>query len=245
MMTERNFDDFTYSKKKHFQFFREKEYDKILFGECVNPENCDLKIYQDLFMFAFIKENVNSGSKILDVGGGDSRILKYFKDEYECWNIDKLEGIGHGPTEIDSGGIHLVVDYMGEFNKELPDNYFDLVFSISTLEHVTIGDTEMYANILSDINRVLKHGGDSVHCVDHTTDLLLGIEEEVWVNPVIPFFFNNQKMINKFVPLEKAESDPELYHMSEEYFNRHWKLATGKSFDEFGKPFSYNFWWKK
>ena len=189
-LTPETFDDFTFSKKKHFDMFIENNFDEELFGYLVDPLNCDLKIYQDLFIYSFMKFNVPKGSKILDIGGGDSRILKYFKDDYECWNIDKLEGVGNGPTDIDTSGFRLVYDYMGNFNKELPDDYFDVVFSISTLEHVPLDDVETYENIRKDINRVLKPGGLSLHCID-----IVWLEPIVWTNAIMPYFFEKEKMI--------------------------------------------------
>lgn len=162
----------------------------------MDPENCDLKIYQDLLMYSFMKFNVPEGSRILDIGGGDSRILRYFRNSYDCWNIDKLEGVGNGPTNIDTTGFWLVDDYMGNFNAELLENYFDLVFSISTLEHVPPDDEANYRNILDDINRVLKNGGLSVHCID-----IVWKDNFVWTNGIMTYFFQNIKMINKFVPL--------------------------------------------
>ncbi|GAI29988.1 unnamed protein product, partial [marine sediment metagenome] len=133
-----DFDDFTYSKKSHFALF--KGYDVELYGKSIDPDACDLKAYQDLLVFSFIKENIPRGSRILDIGGGKSRILNYFKNNYECWNLDKLEGLGNGPVAVGSEGCRLVKDYIGCFNKELPDNYFDFVFSISALEHVPEDD---------------------------------------------------------------------------------------------------------
>lgn len=239
------FNNFTYSKRSHFKTFSENNYDIQLFGNLVDQEFCDLKVYQDLLIYSFIVQNVKAGSKVLEIGGGESRILNYFKNDFECWNLDKLEGIGNGPTEINSTGIKMVFDYIGNFSKEIPENYFDLVFSISTLEHIPLDDEIIYTNILKDINRILKPDGISLHCMDHSTDLLLGIEEDVWTNPIIPFFFKHEKMINEFIPLLKAETDPDLFYMSEKYYDHYWKYATGIDYKDFGKPFSYNFIWKK
>jgi len=204
-LTSASFNEFTYSKNKHFNAFFSNDYDEELFGKAVNPSYCDLKVYQDLLVFSFIKQNILAGSKILEVGGGNSRILKYFQEDYECWNIDKLEAAGHGLIEIDTTGFRLISDYMGNFNEELPEGYFDLVFSISTLQHIPHGDIKIYNNILKDINRVLKPEGYSIHCVEHETNQLLKNEKKVWVNPIISFFFDNQKMINDFIPLEIAK----------------------------------------
>jgi ubiquinone/menaquinone biosynthesis C-methylase UbiE len=237
-----NFDYFTYSKRTHFEFFKKMKYDVELFGIEVDPGNCDLKIYQDLLTFTFIKQNYDRPIKMLDVGGGTSRILEYFKKEHECWNIDKLEGVGNGPLgqDVQTEEIKFVYDYMGNFNKELPDNYFDLVFSISTLEHVPLNDTEAYGNILKDINRVIKPGSYSLH----TIDLVWLGEKYVWTNEILNYLFKNQVMINKFIPFDEVIMDPDIFVMSEFYFNNNWRFTTGKTYEEFGKPLSYNFLWK-
>ncbi len=237
---ESNFDQFTYSKRSHFRKFLELGYDEELFGKPIDLNDCDLKVYQDLFMFAFIKSNLKEGSALLDIGGGESRILKYFSDIHECWNIDKLEGVGNGPTEIDTTGSRIVYDYIGNFSDELPADYFDLVFSISTLEHVPQNAPDTYKNILDDINRVLKPGGFSAHCID-----VVCKEDYVWSNEIMPFFFRNTEMKNKFIPLLDLLSDPDLYVMPEHYYNRTWKFTTGKSYEDFGRPVSYNFLWRK
>lgn len=52
---------------------------------------------------------------------------------------------------------------MGEFSEELPENYFDMVFSVSVLEHVPIDWLE---NVIKDIHRILKKGGISCHSID-------------------------------------------------------------------------------
>ncbi len=235
-----NFDYFTYSKKTQFEFFKKMKYDVELFGKEVDPQNCDLKVYQDLMTYSFIKQNYDRRIKMLDVGGGSSRILEHFKKTHECWNIDKLEGMGNGPLSINADGTRLIYDYMGNFNKDLPDNYFDLVFSISTLEHTPMNDLETYDNVLKDINRVLKKDCYSLHSIDV---VWLG-REYVWTNEILNYFFKNQKMINSFVPFEVIIEDPDVYVMSEEYFNNNWRFTTGKSYEDFGKPLSYNFLWK-
>jgi len=240
IVTPENFNDFTYSKNKHFDLFKANNYDEELFGYSVDPGDCDLKIYQDLFMISFIKDNITKGSKILDLGGGDSRMLKYFRDEHECWNIDKLEGVGNGPKDIDTSGFRLVYDYMGNFNEELPDNYFDLVFSRSPLEHVPLDDFETYENVRKDINRVLKPGGFSAHCID-----VVWKDDFVWTNKIMPYFFENEKMINEFIPVNDLIGKPDLFVMAEKYYERTWQVTTGKTYEDFGRPISYNFLWQK
>lgn len=245
IITPEKFNYFTYSKNGHFELFKKNNYDRLFFGKDIDIGYCDLKVYQDLLAFSFIRQNIKPGSRVLEIGGAESRILKYFSKDFECWNLDKLEGIGNGPTKINSEGFRLVSDYIGNFNQELPENYFDLVFSISTFEHIPIEDEALFENIRLDIERLLKKGGLSFHCIDHCTDLLLGSIDEAWTNPIIPYFFKNEKTFNKFIPLIDAEQDPDLFFMSEKYYEDKWQSSTNTPFEKFGKPFSYNILWEK
>ena len=246
MTTENiNYDQFTYSKRSHFEFFNTEALDMKLFGISVNSESCDLKAYQDLLSLYMLCNIVTEGSKILEVGGGDSRVLGFLSANYECWNLDKLEGVGNGPKELKDKGYNIVLDYIGNHNPELPKNYFDIVFSISALEHVQIGDESVYEAIRSEINSLLKPGGYSFHCIDHTTDLLLGEVDEVWTNPLIEYLFAHQNTLNKFIPLLEAESDPDLFVVSSETYSKYWEPVTGVPYEKFGKPFSYNVFWRK
>ena len=62
-------------------------------------------------------------------------------------------------------GYTFLPAYIGSFDKDLPDSYFDLVFSISVVEHINEAD-DVLQNIVKDIDRVLKPGGYNVHCID-------------------------------------------------------------------------------
>ena len=232
-----NFAFFTYSKKYHFEYF--KKNDLALYNKKINTIDCELKVYQDLLVYSFILENVPKGSTILEVGGGKSRILNALKHDYECWNIDKLEGRGSGPTAVNASGYRLVKAYMGEFSEELPDHYFDLVFSISALEHVE-DEKKTFQNICLDIDRVLKPGGYSLHCFD-----IVLKQDKVWTNKLLPYMFENCETNNSFIPLEKLKDDRDLYFMSKQAYVRDWQQITKQSYEEFGKPVSYNILWKK
>ena len=233
------FSNFTYSKKTHFKLFDLENFDFKLFGKKIDPNMCDLKNYQDLLVFSFLVQNLPEDSKILEVGGADSRILGYFKNKYECWNIDKLEGLGFGLTDVKNSDYKLVRDYMGTFNKELPDNYFDLVFSISALEHVPNDDPKILKDVSDDINRVLKPGGLSLHCFD-----VIFQYASVWTNDLLPYMFKTQNPINKFIEFEAMKEDPDLFLMSENAFNKTWKKNVKQPYVGF-KPLSYNILWMK
>lgn len=234
------FSQFTYSRKSHCDLFREYNYEVELFKQTLAPSVWPLKRFQDLLVFAFIKQMVPGGSRLLDVGGGNSRIIRHLKDSYECWNVDKLEGCGKGPTELKADGFRLVKDYMGNFNPELPDDYFDLVFSVSALEHVPDKGPQLLADILKDLNRVLKPGGYSLHCFDSIVK-----SSRLWTNKLLLYFFDNEKTFNRFIPFEELRGAPDMFALPESIYNERWLPLTKQPYQQFGKPFSYNVLWKK
>lgn len=235
--TPGNFGFFTYSRTTHFPFFA--ELDRELYGTPIDPKTCDLKAYQDLLVLSFIRHNIPAGSRVLEIGGGDSRVLRVLNKTYECWNLDKLEGIGNGPVKVNSDNFRLVRDYIGTFCCEIPSDYFDFVFSISVLEHIE-NKEDTFRNILKDINRVLKSGGLTLHCFD-----VVARNNNVWTNPFLPFIFKHVSTLNRFVPLQQVFIDPQAYAMSQLAYESMWQSITNKTYHEFGYPMSYNALWSK
>ncbi len=236
-ISDKNFTDFTYSKNTHFELFKKNGFDKELFGSEVDPDYNDLKVYQDLLIYSYVKQNLKKGSRILELGKGTSRVLELFKNEYECWKIHKQEEDEQSNTQEH---IKLINDEMGNFNKDLPNNYFDLIFSISTFIYKPESGNKYYENMLKDINRLLVPGGISIQCL-----VALWMEPIVSVPYIMDYFIENQKMMNEIIPFFKITIDPDLYVMSEKFYNATWKKNLVKTYSSFGKPFSYNLFWKK
>ena len=121
-----------------------------------------LKSIQDSFILGCLSDVENC--KIAEIGGGDSRVLWKLKEKNECWNIDKFEGAGQGPKSAkQEDGIIIAKTFMGDFSNEIPDKFFDYVFSISVLEHVLENDLD---NCFKDIERILKPSGKTFHAID-------------------------------------------------------------------------------
>ncbi|WP_428407557.1 SAM-dependent methyltransferase [Hyphococcus sp.] len=121
-----------------------------------------LKHIQDTFILAAL-ENVE-GCKILEFGGGHSRLLRSLGKKNECWNADKFEGVGAGPTRLlQQRGVKTVKTFIGDFDERLPDGYFDYVFSISVMEHVPLNGL---AATFADCARILKPGGALIQAID-------------------------------------------------------------------------------
>lgn len=228
----------SYSKKSHWREFEPAA--QSLLDKTPEPESVDLKVYQDLFVASFIERFAPKGARILEIGGGDSRILRHFSRGYECWNVDKLEGCGNGPKEADIENVKLVRDYMGNFSVELPDSYFDFVFSISVLEHVPENEPGLYRDILEDIARVSKAGCQNLHLVDVVYKQEAGF---IWACDLLKDWL--PKLAQTDWPSMQARmmKDDDLFIMSKSYYERSWRHVTGKSYEQFGAPVSLNLCW--
>ena len=62
--------------------------------------------------------------------------------------------------------IKYVFSRMGKFDKQLPEDYFDCIYSISTLEHIPL---EYRLDVFKDMHRCLKPGGRQLHTIDLST----------------------------------------------------------------------------
>jgi len=114
--------------------------------------------------------------RMLEVGVGFSTYFdEWFGGRTDYWAIDKA-GF-YDPDRIagaEAARRHttFVDGLLGEGSAELPDDWFDLVFSISVLEHVTKGEVE---GICREMFRVTAPGGTVVHSIDsHPDSILVG-----------------------------------------------------------------------
>jgi hypothetical protein len=233
-----NIAEFSVSRLEHFKLFEGVPFKSYNVGD-PDPASCDLKVYQDHLIYSFIVANVPKGSRLLEVGGGDSRILKFFSRDYECWNVDKCEGLGNGPQGFVSPHFKIVYDYLGTSNPELPSGHFDFVFSISALEH-TPEEQGIREAIGRDIDRVIKPGCPSFHLFD----CIWRPDGKSWVNGLIPYFYRTKPVLTRFVPPTGLENDPGVYFMAEEPFNAWWAPLVGSQYRDYGRPFSQNVLWR-
>jgi SAM-dependent methyltransferase len=122
----------------------------------------NLKDVQDAFIMSRLGNE--RGKRILEIGGGVPRVLRRLSKDNETWLIDRYEGVGRGPKEVPHlPGIHFIQGYMGEFIQQLPDGYFDDIFSVSVIEHVPLDGLESF---FADCVRVLKPSGRMFHAID-------------------------------------------------------------------------------
>ncbi|MEG4857835.1 methyltransferase domain-containing protein [Microcoleus sp. K1-B6] len=141
------------NKKEYFDWWDNRIADRT---------NHSLKGIQDAWIVSLFRNKQQL--KIAEIGGGNSRVLNRFKQNNECWNIDKFEGLGGGPKEIqEMPDIKIVRSYIGDFDPYLPENYFDIIFSISVIEHIPKNNIQ---KVFADCHRLLKTGGMMAHAID-------------------------------------------------------------------------------
>ena len=137
------------------------------------PRDWSLKEYGTLFIYDLI--NLCNAKRVLEVGCGFDTFFSENMSNLgvEHWVVDKSNnylGIGADSERFNSVmnqrknyGTRFVNGLLGDNLKELPDNYFDLIFSISVIEHI---DDSLMSEVANEIKRTLRVGGTSAHSVD-------------------------------------------------------------------------------
>jgi cyclopropane fatty-acyl-phospholipid synthase-like methyltransferase len=145
-----------------FDFITKSEYWSWIDHGITAADVCTLKHVQDAYVLSKLADK--KGCRILEMGGGNSRVMRQLARRNECWNADKFEGVGQGPTLIERiKQVKVIKAYIGDFDQALPDNYFDFIFSISVIEHVA---ADFLENVFGDFSRLLKPGGQMFHAID-------------------------------------------------------------------------------
>jgi len=118
------------------------------------------------YAWAIATGKFKPGDRVLDVGGGVSRISGYIHERFgcECWVLDAFHEGGLptvGKTEHGANpSVRYVLSNAGDYSNEMPNNYFDVVYSVSVLEHVPL---ERMRDVFMDMIRVTKPGGLLLH----------------------------------------------------------------------------------
>jgi SAM-dependent methyltransferase len=137
-------------------------WDRGLDKEIGKATNFHLKSAQDLAVYSLLRGT--TGKRIAEIGGGSSRLLQRLAAENQCFNVERFEGKDGGPSqEINISGVTNIKVFLGEFSPLLEDQSFDVVFSVSVVEHVS---NDELLSFFDDGMRVLKPGGLWLHAID-------------------------------------------------------------------------------
>ncbi len=114
-----------------------------------------------------ITKKIKKGSKILDAGCGESLFPCYLGQlGYDVYGLDYFIGEyknGYGISKKHREKYRKLIKFInGNMeNIPFPDNYFDVVYNISVMEHVVITNKNNigHKKCLAELKRVLKPGG--------------------------------------------------------------------------------------
>ncbi len=121
-----------------------------------------MKTVQDCIIYNHLKDAKNL--HIAEIGGGDSRMLRVLADQNRCVNIEPFEGADGGPKkEVSIRGVKNLTSMLGDFDEKIEESSFDVVFSISVVEHVPFASLD---NFFADGLRILRPGGLWLHAID-------------------------------------------------------------------------------
>lgn len=219
-----------YSRKSHFAAF------------AVPPELsfrdaglADLKYYQHLLAWHVLTGSLADGAKILEIGGGDSRLGRALAGRFDYVNLDPLAGSGSGPTAVpvDPPG-RLVRAALGDFSPELADASFDAVFSVSALEHVP-EEPAVWQRLAADLRRLGRPGALHLHLFD-----VVDRPKAPWSNGFLPYLLARLDRQAEFAPFAAVTADPDWHHLSRAAYERNWQPVAGQPYEAFGRAFSWN-----
>jgi SAM-dependent methyltransferase len=101
-------------------------------------------------------------ARILDIGCGDGFHLNLLrKFGKKTWSLEGVDMNKHAVEAATSSGLKVHLGAIEEI--DLPEEHYDLVFMIMTIEHIEKPDA-----VLSAVHKVLKKGGRLVIVTDNT-----------------------------------------------------------------------------
>lgn len=133
------------------------------------------------FGYGFVKSKIsklaiNCDLKVLDVGGGYSTLGAELTSEYgtESWLADDFgvesreskwtKGFTREELAEENKSIKYIFERLGKIEtSSLPQNYFDVIYSVSALEHIPLEDLP---NAFSHMRKLLKKNGVMIHTID-------------------------------------------------------------------------------
>lgn len=170
-------------------------YDESYYGEKEDKFNPTIEKILNLFRYRRAKrvtKNLSDGSKILDIGCGNGRFLKYLLNfgNFELFGIELEGNSAKRASQIPEINLKVGALEIDDF----PENTFDAISLFHVFEHLTEP-----RKTLEIINKILKHGGSLTISFPNIDSLQSKIFKGKWLHLDPPrhlFFFKPKDFID-------------------------------------------------
>lgn len=155
----------------------------------------------ELFFFRKWRKEALSGlsGKVLEVGVGSGRNLKYYSSNSLVTGIDNSEGMLEEARKKARGMENVTILLMDAENLEFPDNSFDYV--ITTFVLCTIPDP---VKALKEMRRVLKPSGELIALEHVYSSNLFIVKFEELIDPFLFSLLGDHTTRNTLKNIEEA-----------------------------------------
>lgn len=163
-ISDKTFSGFSYSRINHFDYFHSKNIDHKIYDAKINPDESDVKKYQNMLVYSYVTENLKPGSRILEIGNMESPVSKILNSEgYHCWRLGFKFEI---PDNRDLDRINIewiLINDKGERVNNFPEEYFDFSFAVSAFVYIP-ENAKIFKSVLHQFKRLIKPLGNSLFC---------------------------------------------------------------------------------
>jgi SAM-dependent methyltransferase len=183
--------------------------------------NQDLKDLQRPWMLKAVLSQARRGGRLLEIGAGEPLVAELLRRSgHEVWVVDPYDGSGNGPRDFHRycrtyRGLKFIRDRFSDSTPGLEDGYFDCIYSISVLEHLSADE---FARSAAGLKRFLKPGGISIHAVDHVHRGRGADNHLQKLRMIATAFGSSVDELDR--ALQAMSADTETYYLSAESHNR-------------------------
>lgn len=142
----------SFRRDRDFWNNRAREHGYKACGYLTSYQRWEEMLRQDTFIKRI---GITKGMKILDIGSGNGSWCRWLASKGGCvTGIDISEGM----VQLAAGNNSESIDYrcLPIEDADFPQDYFDLIISITVLQHIT--DSQRLLKAISNIKRMLKPG---------------------------------------------------------------------------------------
>ena len=207
------FQDFTYSKKSHFELFDQSGYIKEVYGNELDEKDRNMQNYRELLAYSLINNNFESNSRILAIGEISESLKNALALKHEIYKLTNPE-ILSGKTIVSSDASSAeILDVNNTRLNFFPLKYFDFIFTVSEFNKLE-DDLFIFTKIVTNIRTLKKDFGYVL--MSFCNIFFNGV---AYKNSFIYFLFNYVQKINKFDKHYLLLKDENLFSVNKKDYN--------------------------